>query len=195
MTTINLVAWAPDGWAICDDGSAKWLLRPPYRDSDRDRISEYQFSRSLAEEDFEFVERQFAGWGELVKAVENHLDEEFPTSESEAHAAALSILSRATADQAAEHVAELREMQGSVRKDRFEQVLVALLKSPGVKNDRTLGSEIVALLEASQVSARPEATHSGRASEWGIKDEHRVRRYGSGVRRRGRPLVPHSVGS
>lgn len=60
---IELLAAASDGWALAQADDAYWIVRPPYRQSDRGRLSEVQVARALAEEDFLPDRRSFESWG------------------------------------------------------------------------------------------------------------------------------------
>lgn len=156
---IGLMASSPDGWAIGrerDDGRGDdvlWLVRPPYKASDRTRITIEQIARALVDEDFVPIspERTFAGWRELCR----HLEEvrvagASPEEIQAAAEAPLRILARADAQQVRRHLDAIRKRLAMAPGPGVKTALLALLCAESVKQAPELLAEARELLEIAE---------------------------------------------
>lgn len=171
---IELLATAPDGWAIAQEEDQRWLVRPPYGQAERFPLRGQRGELMLADEDFveEPTPRAFRGWGELCRYLQ---DIRVQTASMEerlaARDAALRLLTFATAAQAKGHLDKIRARLDASRPTGVDQALHALLGATAVQDDRRLVAEIHELLEhARRLRPRPRSL-SVRQREWPVDDE------------------------
>ena len=142
---IQLIASAPDGWAIACTEEGAWLFRPPYRVRDLTRMTDREVGRALADGDFAPDDWGFPNWGSLCDYLEARCGAATPEEREAAPDAAAALLARATVAQARRHLAETRRALATAEPDRVDAVLFALLRSPAVQGDQTLVDEIETL--------------------------------------------------
>jgi hypothetical protein len=184
-TMIELLAAAPDGWAIAREGDRLWLVRPPYFQRDRDGLSAAQVERALMEEDFALEEpvRNFEGWGQLCRELEERRVQGATPEELEsAREAALRLLARADAEQARRHLTQIRARLEGAQLQGVESALLALLGSRAVQQDPALVSEVHELL-ATERRARPTLRRRAQPQNaWPVADEAAVAQEAQAIR-------------
>lgn len=187
---IDLLATAPDGWALVRDEKGHWLVRPPYGLAERCRLTEAQVLRAVADEDFSPESQSFSGWGELCRSLEVRRVEKATHEEVESagNAAAL-LLARATAEQARRHLARIRSEINRVHPSRLEATLIALMGSTAVQNDPTMIREVAEMLQlALHARFLVHASQPTRAT-WPVRDEVSVEQLAQEYRKLGSLLA------
>lgn len=184
---VRLVAAAADGWAFVEDGRGLWLVRPPFRQSDRSLASAAELQRALFDEDFaaEPEPGLFDGWGAVCQMLQQRIAQQ-ATDQQKADAAhaAERLLAHASAAQAAKHLSVLeqrikrRELRG------VDVALLALLAAPAVCTSPELVGRVQTLLSAARL-ARPSVRQPDSHADWPVADEADVVRQSQAIRERG----------
>lgn len=190
---IELIAMAPDGWAFAHDGDTHWLLRPPYRKADRERIARSGVERSLLDEDFSLHQQAFDTWGGLTRFVADATRQAAPAGRVAASFdAAARVLMRATSAQAERHLAVIQSSLDSGSRQGAEDALHALLGAPSVQNDAALVARVADLLKALRAATRDASALTARQKRWPVRDDTAVESVAARVRERGSLLAPAS---
>lgn len=189
MSDLLLLAAAPsDGWALVREGERHWLVRPPYRQQDRDRLSAVQAARAMAEDDFERAEKSFSGWGSLTRHLEEFRVQNTSAEEREqARGAAARLLTHATADQARRHLTRIGGALDNGHRRGVREALLALLKAESVSSDREL-VETVAQFLGRLNSDVPSVRAPPPQVRWRVSDEAGTHAQGRQIREQGTVL-------
>ena len=187
---IELIATAPDGWAIVQQADTIWLLRPPYRQRDRDRLTPLQADRALLAEDFESCDASYDGWGQLCRDLEARRAASASDAEREAATtAAANLLARATGPQARRHLERIRSAIETRQLRGVEAALFALLQAPAVQQEPSLVAEAVAQMSLARSARSPRRRASRPQAAWVVSDEESVDRLAGDIAERGSLLA------
>ncbi|MBM4059749.1 MAG: hypothetical protein FJ265_01435 [Planctomycetes bacterium] len=185
----RLIARSADGWAVVDADGRRWMVKPPYRDDDRQRLTDAQAARALLDEDLHPDARDFDGWGDLCRYLaEQRVLEATPEEKERAQVAAAALLRRATPGQLEAHLAQLEKWLRDGRRDGVARALKAMRQAPAVESSPALKDRILELL--TRALDAPTWVDSRRYSMWTVADEVSVQRCATEIRNRRCILLP-----
>jgi hypothetical protein len=151
--TIELLATAPDGWAIVSENGRTYEVRPPYTNDDWHELDRAGVSALV--KDSAWIPEQpsikFATWLQLRQEMqERRIAAATPEQLAEAKSAAAELLTFATAEQAARHLARIEQQLASIGK-----ALHALSQAPAVQDSPELRERIQTLRNQLQANNTP----------------------------------------
>ncbi len=181
---IELIASAPDGWAIVRDHKGLWILRPPYGLEDRDPQTDLQVARALAHEDFVFRHLEFEGWGSLCRQLQEERIEHASAEElRDAEEVPSKILSEATAEQVESHLEAIEEALRAGHFGGARDVLLTLMKADSVRASKDLYDRILGMLEEAIQERRRDTADAGEPDHaWKISNTPQLNRQAEVVR-------------
>jgi hypothetical protein len=186
---IAILASSTDGWGLVREEEGYWLVRPPYRLSDRESLTVSEVERAILEEDFvlEGEPPTFPSWGDLCQELQRRFVGAASAAELEAaKGAAARILTRASEEQAKAHLAALEQELMIGQATGVEAALVALLSAPSVQESPEMVATI-ARLQAQVLELRTRLRRHVLAPQrsWKVADEAEVARTSAAIRGQG----------
>lgn len=127
--SLELEAWSPaDGWALVSEAESHYLIRPPYRLAQREKLTAEETHGVVKNLDLRATEGSFAGWPELIGYLRGEMarraDPELLAKSAEA---SRRILERASREDLNHHLEQLaKRLEGGDWRGTLKAVTVLI---------------------------------------------------------------------
>jgi len=150
MLRLRAAAWE-DGYAVVESDGTLFMIRPPYRQVNKDEVTDADLEAAVSKHGFSAADQPFADWAALIEHLKRRLMEERKGRVPDT-ARIKKLVERAPAHLVPSFLDRI-ETELLLRKQwrAANGVLAHLLRNPAVRQDAGLLDRVSALLERAEL--------------------------------------------